>query len=497
MTVGLIAHRWVVTWGRVGVVVVALVALLGAASSASASAPVAWRAVGRIDRNALTGVSCPRRSLCVAVDSAGNAATSTMPADARRWTITKIDGSNHLSAVSCPVVSLCVAVDRAGNIVASTNPAGGSTAWRVAPVDSANRMSAVSCPSVYLCVAVDNAGNSVVSSDPAGPATAWTVHHVDDQLYYECFHYGTEPCQPPLVGVSCPAVSLCVAVDDAGWALGSTTPSAEGAWSYLFGAPGGEYFGVSCVSQLLCVGTCPLGVDYGGEGGCNGSPGASYYSESVVSWNPSGTFGPWRYTTISPNEPAGVWCRSGPLCFASDAKDQLYGSTDPAGGASSAWALVYVNRSVVSGLSCPSVSACIAVDSAGYALVGGPPPTRAQIKTWLLGQLAPSGGQSQVAALLRKNGYRFMLNTLTAGRVVINWYDPPKRTRTGSLKRVLIATGRARFSEPTQVKLLIKLTATGKRILMRARKLTLIAKGTYTPAGQRAIAVTKMFTLKR
>jgi hypothetical protein len=113
------------------------------------------------------------------------------------------------------------------------------SSWKVAHVDGANSVSAVSCPSVLLCVAVENAGNSVVSSDPAGGSSAWTVHQSDDESYYECEHYGPYPCPPPpLVGVSCPSVSLCVAVDDAGWAIGSTAPTTPGAWSDSFGAPG-------------------------------------------------------------------------------------------------------------------------------------------------------------------------------------------------------------------------------------------------------------------
>ena len=330
-----------------------------------------WRVTGRIDPHGLTGLACPSGSLCVAVDGAGDVIASTSPSGGPSgWVAAPIDDGNQLLGISCPSVALCIAVDAAGQVVTSTNPVGGAGAWAVARVDGTNAVSSVSCPSVALCVAVDSAGNAVVSTDPAGGPSAWTVNHVDTNLYYECAHYGTPPCQPKLVGVSCPSVSLCVAADDAGFAISSTAPTTAGPWTGRGGPPGGDYVGVSCASESLCAGTCPLGVDLGGTGGCSGSPHASYGSTSVVTWNPSTAF--QRYVTISPHTPGEVWCRSGPLCFAADASGSLLGSTDPASGAS-AWALVRSGPSMVTGVSCPSLSLCVAVDHAGYAIVGGPP----------------------------------------------------------------------------------------------------------------------------
>src|SRR6266852_2592623 len=52
----------------------------------------------------------------------------------------------------------------------------------------------VSCPASTLCVAVDAHGNMVTSSNPTGGAVAWTQTNVDGSDYYDSW----------LVGVSCP-----------------------------------------------------------------------------------------------------------------------------------------------------------------------------------------------------------------------------------------------------------------------------------------------------
>jgi hypothetical protein len=481
-----------------------LVALLAVAGStvtsnalANTSVPRPWRVHSTIDTRGLLGLSCPSVSLCVAVDGAGNVIESRRPSDAASgWVVARVDDGNQLVAVSCPSVSLCVAVDGAGDVVTSTNPAGGAGAWTVARVDGTNGISSVSCPSSSLCVAVDNAGNAIVSTDPTGRPSTWTVGHIDDQLYYECFHYGTPPCQPKLVGVSCSSVSLCVAADDAGFAISSSQPAATGPWSRNgSSATSGQYVAASCAAESLCVATCPLGV--GGNGGCDGDPGASYDSTSVVTWNPT-TVGPsWRFASISVNPPAGVWCRSGPLCFASDTTGNLFGSINPAGGAT-AWSVAHVGTSVVTGLSCPSISSCFAVDGAGNVLAGGPPPTAQQIRALLLEQLVPVGKRAQIATVLKNGGYSFFSTPPSAGQLSISWTLVPRGAHLASkLKTVLIAAAKMRFASGGRVKIKIKLTRRGTRRLAAAQHLRLTAKATFTPRGRPGITALTTFTLRR
>jgi hypothetical protein len=96
-----------------------------------------------------------------------------------------------LSAVSCPSGSLCVGVDYWGNVVTATDPTGGASAWTVAPVDPNGpalgfvdqpSLTGVSCPSVSLCVAVDRAGNVLTSANPTGGSSAWTVAHCRERF---------------------------------------------------------------------------------------------------------------------------------------------------------------------------------------------------------------------------------------------------------------------------------------------------------------------------
>src|SRR5207245_9238698 len=65
--------------------------------------PLEWAAAVRVNHqpsfagSSLNAVSCSLSSLCVAVDDAGNVATSTTPTGGMAaWTVTKVDGTNIL-----------------------------------------------------------------------------------------------------------------------------------------------------------------------------------------------------------------------------------------------------------------------------------------------------------------------------------------------------------------------------------------------------------------
>lgn len=128
-------------------------------------------------------------------------------------------------------------------------------------------------------------------------------------------------------------------------------------------------------------------------------------------------------------------------------------------------------------------------------------PSPAQIKAQLLKQLAPTGKAAKIAALLKRDGYTSFIKTLSAGRVVINWYYLPTGADVNKPNRkpkpVLFATGKASFSKAALVKTTIKLTANGKRMLKATKSVKLTAAGTYTPTGKPTVTVTKRFTLRR
>ena len=111
----------------------------------------------------------------------------------------------------------------------------------------------------------------------------------------------------------------------------------------------------------------------------------------------------------------------------------------------------------------------------------------ANVKARLIQHLVPSG--TRRAGLLKNGRYTYSFNMPSAGRLVINWY----RANT----HALVASGHAAFSKAGLVKVTMKLTATGRRMLKATRSLKLTAKATYTSADRPAVVVTKRFTVRR
>jgi hypothetical protein len=130
----------------------------------------------------------------------------------------------------------------------------------------------------------------------------------------------------------------------------------------------------------------------------------------------------------------------------------------------------------------------------------GATTSTAQVRAQLLSQLAPSGSAASIAALLRRRGYTFRWGAPGGGRLVIHWYDYlPMRARLSrvTLKPVIVAAGEASFAKAGVVKLTIKLTASGRRLLNKAKRLELTATATYTPSGAPAVTARRSFTLRR
>ena len=79
-------------------------------------------------------------------------------------------GSNAITGVSCPSVSFCFAVDIAGTVYLSTNPTAASPRWNPdAGVDPGpGEPYGISCTPDELCVAVDNAGFAMTNGGRPG-----------------------------------------------------------------------------------------------------------------------------------------------------------------------------------------------------------------------------------------------------------------------------------------------------------------------------------------
>ena len=294
------------------------------------------------------------------------------------WRETSIPHPYWLSALSCPSASLCVAGDQAGNILASSDPAGGPDAWSIAVADQGQQIVGVSCPSVSMCVAADDNGNVLTSTDPAGGRRAWSKTKID-------FQGGG------LESVSCASVTLCLAVGGgdgmtiASRAMVFTSSDPTGgasAWSSARVGSGGDTArGVSCPSVSLCVATVSTPDRGGVLTSTDPTGGASAWEEALVDKQPISAPG-------AP-DPDGVSCPSVSLCVAGDEAGNVLTSTDPTGGAS-AWHKANLEPfGIFTVVSCPSVSMCVVGE--GSDVLTSTDPTGG-VRAWRQANVEPFDG---------------------------------------------------------------------------------------------------------
>jgi len=196
-------------------------------------------------------------------------------------------------------------------------------------------ITAVTCQSAALCVAVDDAGNVLSSTSPASgvwgtPGSINTAH------------------SPHLTAVSCAPSTLCVATDKAGNAYASATP-ATAPWTT--GTPGdidgaNQLNGVSCPSSSLCV-----AADNAGNILASTTPGTL----TAGSWPPMHVDGTNHISAIS--------CPSATLCAAVDDHGKIYTSTTPTIGAS--WQFTTLTSVALTAVSCDAAGLCVTVANNG------------------------------------------------------------------------------------------------------------------------------------
>jgi hypothetical protein len=164
--------------------------------------------------SALTAVSCPSPSFCVAADTSGDVITSSHPGptgssplsltvDPSAWKVSHsvVPAVDSFAALSCPSVTFCVAITRHGDVVTSTNPTGGASAWKITTLDGSMMLDSVSCATRDFCVVGGDSESVFVSHNPADGSPAWTQVHVTAQ--------GAQA----IVALSCPSTGFCIGVD--------------------------------------------------------------------------------------------------------------------------------------------------------------------------------------------------------------------------------------------------------------------------------------------
>ncbi len=437
-------------------------------AATSSPGPVLWTVPSAVDDAPIDSVSCPSLGLCVAVDRTGGVLWSANPTGGRRaWFAAGVDGATELTSVSCPATTLCVAVDAAGNVVTSESPTAGAGAWAVSKVDSSPassnsdnagsvRLRGVSCPSISLCVAVDAAGNVLSSTNPAGGPTAWTLTHADTNRSYGCGGGGLA-CQPPLVGISCPSTLLCAAVDFSGNVLTTRTPTAPGAWTSVSAHPGalGSLWGISCPTLGFCA-----TVD--GTGG------------QAITFNPA-TPGLQQAHSLPANA-YGIWCRSASLCQASaqprGGLSSVVGSYNP-GARKPTWTSSPLGA--VNAIACPSPSVCIAGDDEGGIAAG---ETTRGLTGLLRNTVLSPRRLPTIARLDRNPRQRYVVATPIAGKVTLAWTVPGARPASPP---VTLGTTSHRFRGPGTATLTLRLNRTGvRRFRAATQRLMVTGVATFT-----------------
>jgi hypothetical protein len=340
-------------------------------------------AAGSVARFA--GVSCTSPPACTAVGST-EVGTLAERWDGRRWAIqqTPSPGSGAaLSAVSCAGPAWCMAVGSSGSLGSQTALAelwDGRT-WSVrlpvTPPDGHARLLGVSCPAPGMCLAVgDHSGGPALAELWNG--TSWAVLPLASLPGAQI---------GPLGSVSCTSPAACTAVGS--YASSSSGPGTVAErwngvrWAVRVTPPAGALYGVSCAAATACTG---VGLSQYHNGGYRvsvalGWDGTRWAAQPVP--NPAHNAG---------TEVLGVSCPSRGACFA-------VGDYTPAGVIAgyatlaerwegTRWAIQAVPNppgsgfKALAGVSCSSAAACMAVGSGGVG--GGPLAERWDGARWAI-----------------------------------------------------------------------------------------------------------------
>jgi hypothetical protein len=144
----------------------------------------------------------------------------------------------------------------------------------------------------------------------------------------------------------------------------------------------------------------------------------------------------------------------------------------------------------------------------GYGFVGGipnfgdpfAPPATDAIADLLSADLVPSGPSARIKSILKNGGFVYEFDTPWLGELKVTWtYRPPTARAARKAKPFVVAKGVAKTTPATKSKQVkVRLTAKGKKLLKRSKKLRLTAQVGFDPAGPApATKVTKAIKLKR
>ena len=118
-----------------------------------------------------------------------------------------------------------------------------------------------------------------------------------------------------------------------------------------------------------------------------------------------------------------------------------------------------------------------------------------RIQTSVFAHLAPEGTAAKLAVVL-KAGYSFSLKTIRPGRLRIDWYFMRKESE-GRPGPVLVGADQANSTRGGSLRLALKLTTAGRRVLTRDPQVSLTANGKFTTKRGKTVTATRPLTLSR
>jgi hypothetical protein len=226
----------------------------------------------------------------------------------------------------------------------------------------------ISCPSTSLCIAVGELDTIVSTTNPTGGDSAWHLAKPMGEAGSDCHEHWNPPCLSPqdrrIRGVSCPSVGLCVAVTGEGYVYSSTNPTGPGDdWQVA------DIDGTGRDTHLLGI-SCPTASL------CVAVSGERYTSGKILtSTNPTGGASAWTVTQLDESlDLRGISCGTPALCVAVAEHGRLLVSTNPAGGAS-AWTEVGTpgGPGNLQGVSCAATVLCVTGNAGGNLLTSTNP----------------------------------------------------------------------------------------------------------------------------
>jgi hypothetical protein len=226
----------------------------------------------------------------------------------------------------------------------------------------------ISCPSTSLCVAVGELDSIVSATNPTGGASAWHRVQPTGEAETDCHESWSPPCRDPkgrtLRGVSCPSTRLCVAVTGDGYVYSSTDPTGSADdWRVA------DVDGDGRDTHLLGL-SCPIATL------CVAVSGERYTAGKVLtSTHPTGGAAAWTVTQLDETlDLRGVSCATPTLCVAVAQEGRMLVSTNPTGGAS-AWRELGTpgGPGDLQGVSCAGTVLCVAGNEGGNLLASTTP----------------------------------------------------------------------------------------------------------------------------